>query len=261
MHPMPELSPMLKLLRLSGIMDSLEVRNRQALEDKLSYTEFLALLLQDETARRTNKKLTQRLRKAGFQPNKTLEAFDFTFNLTIDKRIIMDLATCQFVDEKVCALIAGPCGTGKSHIAQAIGHCAVRIEKDVLFTTQAKMLGQLHAAKATNAYERKLKAFIGAELLIIDDFGLKPLQSPQDEDFHAVIAERYERRSTIVTSNLDFDEWGEAFPNKILGAATLDRLRHGAYRIVLDGKSYREPKPLSTMKKTTLKTGQKTANN
>ncbi len=261
MNPMPELSPMLKKLRLSGIMDSLEVRNRQAVEDKLTYTEFLALLLQDETARRTNKKLTQRLRKAGFQANKTLEAFDFTFNLSIDKKLIMDLTAGLFMSENVSVLIAGPCGTGKSHIAQAIGHCAVRMDKDVLFTTQAKMLGQLHAAKATNSYDRKLKSFIRADLLIIDDFGLKPLHSPQDEDLHAVIAERYEQRSTIVTSNLDFDEWGEAFPNKILGAATLDRLRHGAYRVVLDGKSYRAPRPLSVSQKTALKTRQKRANN
>ena len=90
------------------------------------------------------------------------------------------------------------------------------------------------------------------DLLIIDDFGLKPLQSPQDEDLHAVIAERYEERSTIMTSNLDFDEWGEAFPNKIIGAATLDRLRHGAYRLVLDGKSYRTPKPLPKRQKLSL---------
>ena len=136
MNPMPELSPMLKQLRLSGILDSLEVRTRQAMEDKMSYTEFLALLLQDETARRTNRKLNQRLRKAGFQPNKTIEAFDFSFNLAIDKKLIMDLATCQFMDEKVPVLIAGPCGTGKSHIAQALGHCAVRREKDVIFTTK-----------------------------------------------------------------------------------------------------------------------------
>lgn len=253
MNPMPEISPMLKQLRLSGILDSLEIRNRQAIDEKLAYTEFLALLLQDETARRTNKKLNQRLRKAGFQPNKTIESFDFTFNLAIDKKLIMDLATCQFMSEKVPVLIAGPCGTGKSHIAQAIGHSAVRVEKDVLFTTQAKMLGQLHAAKATNSYDRKLKSLIKADLLIIDDFGLKPLQSPQDEDLHAVIAERYEKHSTIVTSNLDFDEWGEAFPNKILGAATLDRLRHGAYRVILDGQSYRAPKSLSKTMESTLK--------
>ena len=261
MNPMPELEPMLKQLRLSGILDSLEVRNHQAIEEKMAYTEFLALLLQDETARRINKKLTQRLRRASFQTSKTLEAFDFTFNPKIDKKLIMDLATCQFMNEKVPVLIAGPCGTGKSHLAQAIGHCAVRIEKDVLFTTQTKMLGQLHSSKATLSYERKLKAFINVDLLIVDDFGLKPLQSPQDEDLHAVVAERYEKYSTIMTSNLDFDEWGDAFPNKILGAATLDRLRHGAYRVILNGKSYRAPKPFSRTQKSTLKKKQKKAKN
>jgi len=261
MNPMVELTPMMQQLRLSGILDSLEVRNHQAIEGKFAYTEFLALLLQDEIARRANSKLTQRLRKANFQSDKTLESFDFTFNTAIDKKLIMDLATGQFMNEKVPVLIAGPCGTGKSHVAQAIGHCAVRIEKDVLFTTQAKMLGQLHAAKATHSYDRKLKTFIKADLLIIDDFGLKPLQPPQDEDLHAVVAERYEKCSTIVTSNLDFDEWGDAFPNKILGAATLDRLRHGAYRVVLDGKSYREPKPYSKGQKSSLKKGGKSGKN
>lgn len=146
MNPMPELNPMLKQLRLSGVLDSLELRTHQAIEEKLAYTDFLALLLQDETARRTNKKLLQRLRKAGVRSNKTIESFDFSFNLDIDKRQIMNLVTCNFIKEIAPVLIVGPCGTGKSHIAQAIGHCAIRQEQDVLFTTQAKMLSQLHAA-------------------------------------------------------------------------------------------------------------------
>ncbi len=257
MNPMPELTPMLKQLRLSGFLDSLEVRNKQAIDESLSYTDFLGLLLQDETARRASRKLDLRLRRAGFRPGKTLETFDFTFNTAIDKKMVMDLATCQFMQEKVSLLIAGPCGTGKSHLAQAIGHCAVRLGRDVLFISQAKMLGQLHAAKATNTYDRKLKALIKVDLLIIDDFGLKPLLPPQDEDLHGVIAERYENRSTIVTSNLDFQEWGEAFPNKIIGAATLDRLRHGAYRLILDGKSYRTPRPMSKIQKKPLNTNPK----
>ena len=246
MQPMPELTPMLKQLRLSGFLDSLEVRNRQAVQDSLSHAEFLALLLQDEIARRASRKFNLRLRRAGFGHGKTLETFDFTFNHAIDKKQVMDLATCGFMHEKVAVLIAGPCGTGKSHLAQALGHCAVRQDKDVLFTTQAEMLGQLHRARAINGYDRKFRALVNVDLLIIDDFGLKPLRSPQDEDLHAVIAERYERRSTIVTSNLGFDEWGEPFPNKIIGSATLDRLRHGAYRLILDGKSYRTPKPMTS---------------
>jgi DNA replication protein DnaC len=163
----------------------------------------------------------------------------------------------RFIEEKVSVLIAGPCGTGKSHIAQAIGHCAVRRGYDVLFTTQTQLLGQIHAARATGAIERKLQTLTRVPLLIIDDFGLKPFKPSQDEDFHDLIAERYERTSTLVTSNLDFSEWGEAFPNKLLGASTLDRLRHAAYRLVLDGKSYRSPRPIRKHSKRTLENSSK----
>jgi DNA replication protein DnaC len=112
------------------------------------------------------------------------------------------LASCRFIEEKVSILIVGPCGTGKSHIAQALGHCAIRAGYDVLFTTVSKMLAQMNAARAHNAFDRHFAKLAAVDLLIIDDFGLKPLQGSQDEDFHDVIAERYERRSTIVTSNL-----------------------------------------------------------
>lgn len=258
MNPMPDLAPMLKQLRLSGILDSLEVRNRQALEGKLAHTEFLALLIQDELARREHKKFSLRLRRAAFRGEKTLENFDFGFNPSIDKALVLELATCRFLDEKVSILIAGRSGTGKSHIAQAIGHSAVRRGYDVLFTTQTKLLGQLQAARATQSYDRRLAALAKLDLLIVDDFGLKPLRPPQDEDLHELIAERYERRSTILTSNLDFKEWGDAFPNRLLGAATLDRLRHGAYLVVLDGESYRSPRALPESKTTLAKGGKKT---
>lgn len=244
MNPMPELTPMLKELKMSGVLDSLDIRNRQAIEEKLPYTDFLALLLEDEIARRANRKLQNRIKKARFRNYKTLENFDFSFNPTINRAQIMDLATARFIEEKVCALIAGPCGTGKSHIAQALGHCAVRLGYDVLFMSMNKMLTQLHAARATNSFDRRFSALARVDLLVVDDFGLRPLRPPQDEDFHDLISERHERKASIITSNLDFSEWGEAFPNKLLGAATLDRLLHGAYRVVLDGKSYRRPRPL-----------------
>jgi DNA replication protein DnaC len=244
MNPMPELIPMLKQLRLSGILDSLEARNRQAIEEKLAYTDFLAMLVQDEVARRSQRKFAMRIRRANFRNHKTLEEFDFSFNPKINRALIMDLATCRFLEESANLLVVGPCGTGKSHIAQAIGHCAVRMGYEVLFTTQTKMLGQLHAARATNAYERRLNALAKVDLLIIDDFGLKPLRTPQDEDIHDLIGERYERRATIITSNLDLNEWGDAFPNKLLGSATIDRIRHGAYSLLLDGNSFRAVKPL-----------------
>jgi len=184
-----------------------------------------------------------RLRRAGFRSSKTLEDFDFDFNPHIDQNLLHELASCRFVAEKVAVLIAGPCGTGKSHLAQALGHQAVRHGHDVLFCTQSHLLGTLHAARAVNAFERRFQSFARVPLLIIDDFGLKPLRPPHDEDFHDLIAERYEQGAAIVTSNLDFPEWGDAFPNRLLGAATLDRLRHAAYRLTLEGESYRQPRP------------------
>lgn len=244
MNPMPELAPMLKQLRLSGILDSLESRNKQAIDKKMAYPEFLALLISDEVARRDQKRFTTRLRRASFRSHKTLDQFNFDFNPNINSALIHELITGRFIEEKVAVLIAGPCGTGKSHIAQAIGHAAVRQGHDVLFSSQSQLLGGLHAARATDTFERKFMNLARVPLLIIDDFGLKPLRPPHDEDFHDLVAERYERTATVITSNLDFGEWGDAFPNQLLGAATLDRLRHGAYRVVLEGKSYRSPKPM-----------------
>jgi len=243
MNPMPDLTPMLKQLRLSGILDSIEVRNRQAIEHKLSYMDFLATIVTDEIARRNQKKLAAALRRANFRNQKTLEEFDFSYNPHINRALVMDLASCRFMAEKVGVFIIGPCGTGKSHLAQALGHCAIRAGQSVLFTSAAKMLAQLNAARAINGYERHFAKITGVDLLIIDDFGLKPLRPSQDEDFHDVISERYERKSTIVTSNLDIPEWTDAFPNRILGEATVDRLRHGAYSVVLTGKSYRSARP------------------
>ena len=257
--PLPELTPMLKQLRLSGLLDSLDARNREAIENKLTYPEFLALVIQDEAGRREQKKYGMRLRRAGFRGDKTLEGFDFDFNPGINQQLINDLAQCRFIEEKVPVLIAGPCGTGKSHIAQAIGHCAVRLGYDVMFTSQSSLLAQINAARATGAIERKMQALIRVPLIIIDDFGLKPLKPGQDEDFHDLIAERYERAATIITSNLDFTEWGEAFPNKLLGASTLDRLRHAAYQLVLDGKSYRTPRGGSGAGKSVVAKAPKTA--
>jgi DNA replication protein DnaC len=259
MNPIPELTPHLKQLRLSGILDSLEARNREAIDRKLAYTEFLALLIQDEVARREQKKLSLRLRRANFRGQKTLESFDFERLPTLNRALVHDLATGRFIEERVSVLIAGPCGTGKSHLAQALGHAAARSGYDVLFTTQTQLLSSLRQAQAVGSFERRLATLTRTDLLIVDDFGLKPLRPPEDEAFHDLIAERYERGATILTSNLDFAEWGDAFAaNRMLGAATLDRLRHGAYRVILDGESYRTPKALPDTPKSTIAKGGKT---
>ncbi len=243
MNPVPELSPYLKQLRLSGILDSLEARNRQAIEAKLAYTEFLALLIQDEVARREQKKFALRLRRAAFRATKTLDQFDFERLPNVNRALVHDLATGRYMGERAPVLIVGPCGTGKSHLAQALGHCAVRQGVDVVFGTCAQLTASLNSARATGGYDRKLTSLARVPLLIIDDFGLKPLRPPADEDLHDLIAERYEQVTTVVTSNLDFTEWDQAFPaNRLLASATLDRLRHNAYCLVLDGQSYRAPK-------------------
>ena len=243
LNPIPELAPQLKQLRLSGILDSLEARNRQAIDGKLAYTEFLALLVGDEVARRENKKFSMRLRRAQFRTNKTLEQFDFDRIPKLNRQLVHELASGRYLQEKAPVLIVGPSGIGKSHLAQALGHCAVRQGVDVVFTTCAALTQSLNAARATGAYERKLASLARVPLMIIDDFGLKPLRAPADEDLHDLIAERYEQASTIVTSNLDFDEWDQAFAtNRLLASATLDRLRHNAYCLELNGRSFRDPK-------------------
>lgn len=244
MNPMPQLESLLKQLRLSGILDSLDARNRQAIESKLAYTDFLALLVQDEVARRDQRQFAQRLRKAQVVGDKTFERFDAASSPSVNHALLAELATCRFVAEHAPVLIAGPTGTGKSHLVQSLCHCALRAGYEVLFISHTKLLAQLHAARATNVFERKLHQLARIDVLAIDDFGLRPMRSPQDEDFHDLVDARHERKTTLLTSNLDFDEWGAAFPNKLMGAATLDRLRDGAYRIVLDGETRRKPRPL-----------------
>lgn len=255
-----ELQPSLRALRLSGILESLEARNRQAVTGQLAYTEFLALLLQDEIARRDQKKFETLLRQAHFRNHKTLEDFAFDRLPGLNRSLVHDLATGRYLHEKAPVLIVGPCGTGKSHLAQALGHCAIRQGVDVRFLTQSELVASLHAARGTGTYDKVFRQLAKVSLLIIDDFGLKPLRSPHDEDLHDLIATRYEQVSTMVTSNLDFTEWGDVFPaNRVLGVATIDRLRHDAYRLILEGESYRAPRPLPEVPKKPVAKGAKIA--
>ena len=240
----PQLIQLLKQLRLSGVVDTLEVRNRQAVEQKLSHIEFLTQLVTDEVERREQKKLATRLRRAAFQGEKTIEGFDFDAVPMLNRQWILDLNTCNFIREQANVLLVGRSGVGKSHLAQGLGHTACRRGFDVVCMPVHKVLGQLHAGRADGSYERRLANLVHVDLLILDEFGLKPLRPPHDEDLHELIAERYERGSIVMTSNLDFDEWGRAFANPLLASATVDRLRHGAHCITIEGDSYRNPRAI-----------------
>jgi DNA replication protein DnaC len=232
----------LKQLHLSGIFSTLEVRNRQAVEGKLSFVEFLAMLVQDEVERREQKKLASRRKRANLSSQKTLEGFDFSLKPKLNRAQILDLATCRFIEEKANVLILGPTGVGKTHLAEALGDQACRQGYDVVGGPASKLLGELFRARADGSYAKKLKALARADLLFLDDFGLKPLRTPEDEDFYEVVNERYEKGSILLTSNLDpQEEWDKVFPNPLLGAASVDRLRHRAHRIVIDGDSIRKP--------------------
>lgn len=234
-----QLTPQLKHLRLSGILETLDARNRQAIEGKWSYVEFLSRLLEDEVERRTQKQLTLRLRRAALNTTKTLETFDFAFNPTISRQHILALAACDYIREHRNVLICGPTGVGKSHLAQALAQEACRQGLNVLFTNTHKMLQHLNGGRADGSWERRLNVYLRTDLLVLDDFGLKPLQSPAPEDLYDVINERYERGSIMLTSNRAPAEWPDLFRDPLLASAGLDRLLHRAEVVVIRGDSFR----------------------
>ena len=236
-----DLPPVLKKLRLSGILQTLDIRTKEAVEADYSHSEFLYRLCCDEVERRESRQLELRLRRASFECTKRLDDFEWSFNPQIPKAKLIDLATCAFIDKKENALLVGPSGVGKSHLAQAIGERACRAGHTVCYTSAHKMLSDLRAARADRGYEKKLLKFTTPALLVVDDLGLRPLEGDEPIDLYEVIRARYERGSMIISSNRDIKEWYALFLDDLMASAAMDRLLHHAHVVVMEGGSYRNP--------------------
>jgi DNA replication protein DnaC len=235
----PQLAFHLRRLRLSGILDTLEVRTQQAIAEQWSYAEFLTRLVQDEAERREHKALGLRLRRGQVNTTKTMEAFDFSFNPSINRQQLFDLATCAFIRQKRNALICGQTGVGKTHLAQSLAHEAARQGFEVLYTTADQLLRHLHAGRADDSTDKRLASYLAPDLLVIDDYGLKPPPSTGAVDMYDVINGRYEKGSIVLTSNRAPEELAEAWGDPLLAQAGLDRLVHRASVLLITGPSYR----------------------
>lgn len=236
-----DLVPVLKKLRLSGVLQTLDLRIRQAVDDDVAHVEFLYRLLHDEVERREAKQLHLRLKRAKFASTKALQDFEFRFNPQIPKAKVIDLATCAFVERQENVLLVGPAGVGKSHLAQAIGQRACRAGHKVLYVPASRMLGQLRASRADRSRDRTMLRFTSPDLLIIDDLGLRALRGDEPEDLYDVICGRYEKGATVITSNRAVREWFPLFGDDLMASAAMDRLLHHAHVVVLEGDSYRNP--------------------
>ena len=240
METMAQIKSNLKALRLRSFIENLERRNAEAIQSKMSYIDFLLSLSQDEIDSRRFKKKERAIKNANLGKYKNILEFDFDFNPNINRKKIMDLATCQFIKQSENIILVGPAGVGKTCIAKSIGLEACNKGFKVLFTRTAKMLEYIYSGKADATYQKKLDSFVKPDLLILDDWGMTPFAEIMLNILNEVISERYENGSTIITSNRPFTKWGELFGEPVISSALLDRIFHNAHKIKIQGKSYRQ---------------------
>jgi len=232
----------LQTLRFFGMLSALEDQMKMPDIEKLSFDERFGLLIDREMIDRQNRRFKTRLRKAKLRQNACLEDTDFRHPRGLDKSVIMQLASGQWIKEANNLIIVGPTGVGKTYLACALAHKACQLDYSALYFRLPRLLQQLDIAKGDGRYEKLLKSFAKTNLLIIDDWGLKKLIKEQSHDLLEIFEDRHRLRSTLITSQLPVDHWHEIIGNPTLADAILDRLVHNAYRINLKGESMRKKK-------------------
>ena len=236
---MNELKHILKKLRLSGILITLQDRIAYAKGHKLPYGEFLELILQDEISRRQHNSLGRMMKSASVNPDQTLERFDWDAGVTVDRDILKELFSLEFIDRHENVIFCGPVGVGKTFLANALAHSACRRGKKVLMGRAKKIFKTLRQSRADNSFEKELVKFLSPDLLVIDDLGLQKFTSQEAGDFYEIVIERHGRASTIITSNRHVEEWEALFDDPILANSAMDRIAHNAYQLIMEGESYR----------------------
>jgi DNA replication protein DnaC len=238
-HPMLD---KLQTLRFFGMLSALEEQMKMPDIENLSFDERLALLIDREMIDRQNRRFKTRLRKAKLRQNACLEDIDFRHPRGLDKSLMLQLASGQWIKEANNLLIIGPTGVGKTYLACALAHKACQLDYSALYFRLPRLLQQLDIAKGDGRYGKLLKGFAKTNLLVIDDWGLKKLIKEQSHDLLEIFEDRHRLQSTLITSQLPVDHWHEIIGNPTLADAILDRLVHNSYRINLKGESMRKKK-------------------
>jgi len=235
-----ELQRALRQLRCSGIADTLETRLREAQAEKLVPLDFLSRLVQDELVRRQDRLLERRVKQAGFRdPGKRLDTFDFDFTKKMNRALVFELATARWVTQHADALFLGPPGSGKSHLAQAIGFAVIQQGHRVLYREAHALLDDLAEAQLAGTRKAYVTEVTTVPLLIIDDLGMRKLPHTAAEDLLEIIMRRYERTSTLLTSNRPVEDWGKLLGDAAAVAAMLDRMLHHAHVLTCGPRSWR----------------------
>ena len=235
----PDLTRLLKRLKLGQVLPTLPERLTLARAQHLDYAAFLTLLLADEVQRRDQQALERRLLAAGFEDRVTLDDVDWASPVSLDRRQLQQLFTLEFLTRKEHVILVGPVGVGKTMLAQCLGAATVRAGHTVRFVRADVLLKELGQARADHSFEQAFRRYLTPELLILDDFGLHRLTAQQSSDLYELVIERHRRASFILTSNRAIDEWLGLFDDPILGNSALGRLANAAHQLVLDGPSYR----------------------